>query len=278
MDDRGKVVALERPATRLAPLYGGITDMLVALGLEERIVARTAADDAPRLREIPAVGTHMRPNVEMLVGMDPDLVLQMGGRKDASRPLEAVERHGIATAFFLVRDFEDMFSVLRRVGALTGASDTAEDLIARMRGRLDAVAGVVAGAPRPRVFFEVRYPNLLCAGQGSIVDAVIRAAGGRNAIENKDKLVRLNEEALLALNPEVCLSQRGPMNQDPAPFAERPHFRTLDCVRTGRALVVDERLYSRPGPASVEAVERLARLLHPQASWPAAVDAKGGLQ
>jgi hypothetical protein len=32
-------------------------------------------------------------------------------------------------------------------------------------------------------------------------------------------------------------------------------------------LVVEESLFSRPGPRSVEAVEMLARFLHPDAGW-----------
>lgn len=245
------------------PLYGGVTDILLALGLEHKIIARTAADEAPELASRVSVGTHMRPNVELLVGLGPDLVLQMGGRKEAMLPLEAAERHGIATAFFQAHDFESLFSVIERVGALTGSDKQAQALVQDMRRRLQRVARAVAGRPRPSVFFEVRYPNLLAAGQGSMVNAVITAAGGGNSVSQPDKLVRLGEEALLKLNPEFCLSQRGPMNPDPIPLKQRSHFQTLDCVEQGRWQVVDERLFSRPGPGSVAAVEQLAAILHP---------------
>ena len=40
-----------------------------------------------------------------------------------------------------------------------------------------------------------------------------------------------------------------------------PEYATLPCVRNGRAFVVDEAIFSRPGPGSVTAVEELARLL-----------------
>lgn len=261
-DDRGREVRLQAPAQRVVPLYGGLTDILLALGLEQRIIARTAADDAPQLQERVSVGTHMRPNLELLVGLGPDLVLQMGGRKEAMLPLEAAERQGIATAFFQARDFASLFSVIERIGRLTGSEERARALVAVMRSRLQAVARSVAKGPRPSVFFEVRYPNLLAAGRQSMVSAVIEAAGGRNCVQSEDKLVRLNEEALLALNPDVCLVQHGPMNPNPTPLDERGHFRTLDCVAKGRWQVVEEKLFSRPGPGSVAAVEQLAGLLH----------------
>jgi len=261
-------VRLPAPARRIVPLYGGLTDILLALGLEGRIVARTAADHAPALADVPSVGTHMRPNLELLTGLGPDLVLQMGGRKEAMAPLEMAERLGMATAFFQARDFPSLFETIRRIGALAGAESEARGLTAAMQRRLEVVARKVAGLSRPRVFFEVRYPNLLAAGRASMVAAVIEAAGGGNCLTNEDKLVRLNEEALLELAPDVCLVQRGPMNPAPVPLGERDHFGSLGCVVGGRVAIVDERLYSRPGPGSVEAVEELAALLHPEAFSP----------
>ena len=52
------------------------------------------------------------------------------------------------------------------------------------------------------------------------------------------------------------------MNPAPQPVAERPHFKSLRAVRAGRILEVREEIFSRPGPRSIEAAERLGRWLH----------------
>ena len=128
--------------------------------------------------------------------------------------------------------------------------------------RLAVLEQRYAGQPPVRVFYEVRYPNLLAAGRASIVDETIRHAGGRNVLDAPQKLVRCNEEMLVALDPEAYILQQGPMNPAPQAPAERPHYRGLSAVRSGRVLLVDEHLFARPGPRSVEAAERLARWLH----------------
>lgn len=261
VDDRGLEVVLARPANRIVPLYGALADILLALDAGEAVLARTDADTAPELADRLSIGTHMRPNVELLAGLRPDLVLQMGGRKDASLPLLALERLGVSTAFFEARDFEELFSVIQRIAVLCGREARARELERSMRVTLDKARGLAGELPRRRVFYEVRYPNLLAAGQGSMVDALIRAAGGRNCLEGGERLVRLNEEELLRLDPEVCLTQQGPMNPAPVPFVERVHFRTLSCVRSGQTFVVDEKRFSRPGPQSADAALELARLL-----------------
>lgn len=257
---------LEAPARRIVALYGAFNEILVEMGLGGRIVARTVADeDLPEVAALPAIGTHMRPNLEMVLGVKPDLVLQMSARAGASEPVEALRRHGVPVAEFNPGSFAELFATIQAVGTLTGEPEAAGALVARMRARLEGVARCLDGAgARPKVFFEVRAQPLLAAGAGGIVDDVIRRAGGANAVSEAQRLVRLGEEALYGLDPDVYVVQRGPMNEAPQPLDRRPLLAALRAVRQGRVLEVDERLFSRPGPRSALAVEALARFLYPE--------------
>ena len=263
-DDTGREVRLPHPARRIVALYGAFNELLAAMDLTDRIAARTAADDEPAaIRALPVIGTHMRPSPEMVAAVAPDLVLQMEGRREAGEAVEGLRALGIPVAVFRVGSFGELFGVLRRMGTLTGEPQRAAALEAMLRARLDAVTARVADRPRPTVFFEVRHPNLLAAGADSIVTDIIARAGGRNCVTAEGRVVRLSEEELLRLDPAVYLLQRGPMNPEPEPPAARPHYATLSAVRNARVLNVDEARYSRPGPRAVDAVEELARYLHP---------------
>lgn len=276
-DDAGREVRLKAPARRVIPLYAAFTDMFTAMDRAVYVIARTKADTGNGLPpETPIIGTHMRPNMELVLALKPDLVLQMGGRAEAAQSVAALEKFAVPAAFFEVRSFSDLFSVIERVGILTGTENEAKTLVAALKKRLAAVAATIASAParRPSVFFEVRYPNLLAAGPDSLVTDIIRAAGGRNALVDEDapgavasrykgRVVRLSEEELIRLNPDFYCIQSGPMNKNPVPLAERPHFASLRAAKPGRNALVDEHIFSRPGPRAVDAVARLARLLHP---------------
>lgn len=206
----------------------------------------------------------MRPNLELVAGLAPDLVVQLAGRSDSLEPVEALARLNIPVAVFRATSFAELFAVIDRLGALLGAENEAKTLTASLTARLDRVQAAVASLPRPRVLFEIRYPNLLLAGQGSIVSEVIARAGGVNALANDTALVRASEEEVVRLNPEVYLVQRGPMNPEPMPLADRPQYRDLAAVQADRVFIVDEQRFSRPGPRLVDAVEELAVLLHPE--------------
>ncbi|MEJ2717756.1 MAG: ABC transporter substrate-binding protein [Deltaproteobacteria bacterium] len=263
-DDTGRTIRLEKPAERIIALYGAYNEILAAMGLGERLVARTKADGLPpSILAKPSIGTHMRPNVEAVLALKPDLIIQGAGRTDAMMPVQQLMRQGLKVAVFNPVTFAQLFSVMDRIGILTGERPKAQRLIESYRARLNAVKSRAARTGhRPKVFFEVRYPNLLGAGAKSIVNDVIEYAGGVNCVTLPKKLVRLDIESLIAFNPDLYVVQRGPMNRGPSRLSERPHFYLLDAVKTGRILYVDEQVFSRPGPRSVDAVEQLARALH----------------
>lgn len=265
-DDFGNRVALPMPAQRIISLYGAFNEILAAIGLEERIVGRTKADSLPpSIVSKPSIGTHMRPNIEVILSLKPDLIIQSAGRKEGAVMVDQLRKEGLCVAVFNPNSFESLFSVIRRLGILTGEGASAENLIGSLGQRLSVVEARLRGVKsRPSVFFEVRHTNLLAAGRGSIVNEIIERAGGRNCIGIQKKMARIGMETLIEMNPEVYVVQKGPMNQNPSLPSERDHFKVLDAVKKKRILMVDEQIYSRPGPRSVEAVESLAPFLHPE--------------
>ena len=267
-DDTGFTLTLEKPAQRVVALYGAFNELLLAMGMDKQIVGRTAADEhIAELRHLPQVGTHMRPNAELIVSLKPDVVLQLIGRREAETFSLGLRQLGIPVLLFRMDSFESMFSVLQRLGVLLGEEERCGQLEALYRKRLGDVSQALMNEKRVRVFYEVRYPNLLGAGRDSIVNDIIHRAGGSNVLSTEGRVVRINEEELIRHNPDVYIMQKGPMNPAPAPMDTRQHFATLNAVQSGRIRVVDELLFARPGPGAVEAVEQLARWLHPSINF-----------
>lgn len=261
-DDRGQEITLAAPPQRLVSLYGGLSEILIALGLKDHVVAHIQGDES--LTNIPTVGTHLQPNVEMILALKPDLVLQ-GGVPKGMPALKKLEAEGVPVAMFAPQDFPGLFSLIQRLGVLTGKGEAAAALNRDLQARLAHVAQRLKGLKPVRVFFEVRYLNLLAAGRGSMVNDIITRAGGVNIVESPQRLAPFGLEALLQAQPEVYVIQQGPMNKSPEDIYSRPYYQELRAVKARRVLVVDEGLFSRPGPRSAEAVEQLARFLHPEA-------------
>jgi cobalamin transport system substrate-binding protein len=264
-DDSGQTVVLAKPAQRIIALYGAYNEILAGMGLLDRLVGRTKADNQPpEIVSKPSIGTHMRPNVEMILGLQPDLIIQDAGAQEAMPGLEQLRQQGVVVAVFHPDSFDSLFTVIKRLGVLTGEPGRAESLIQKLQGQLAEVAEKLKGIQnRPKVFFEIRYPNLLGAGTASMVNDIIQRAGGVNCLTVPKKIVRLNLETVIDATPDVYLVQQGPMNPNPEKVNERPNYGILRAVQSGRVLVVSEELYSRPSPRAVQAVAQLAKFLHP---------------
>ena len=265
-DDLGQVIALKEPAQRIISLYGAYSEILFAIGAGDRLVARTSSDKfPPSILDKPSVGTHLRPNMELVLGLQPDLIIDAVGMKHGHEVIRQIQQKGLTVAVFQPRSFAELFSVIDRLGILTGEEPKAQALVNGQSSRLGQIdLRLAKSKDRPKVFFEVRYPNLLGAGQGSIVNDVILKAGGVNCLPNEKKLVRINIETLIDYDPDVYVVQKGPMNRNPGSPESRPNFQVLKAVQQGRVFFVDEYVFSRPGPRSVEAVEKLAAYLHPE--------------
>ncbi|MDR2744032.1 MAG: ABC transporter substrate-binding protein, partial [Desulfovibrio sp.] len=210
---------------------------------------------------LPVIGTHMRPNPELIVALRPDAVLQLAGRQEAQIQTEALRALGLNVLTFTMESFEDIFRVTEKLGLLLDRQAQADGRILDWKTRLAALRKSHCGRAPVRVFYEVRYPNLLAAGGRGIVQEIIAAAGGENVVRERKKLVRYSEEALIQAGPEVYIIQQGPMNPDAPPPRRRPHYKDLAAVRAGCVLYVDEKRFARPGPRAVAAAEELSRRL-----------------
>ena len=75
-DDQGTTVEVPSQPERIVALAPSITELLFALGLGDKVVGTPEGSDVPpRAGKLPNVGPFREPNIEMIVALNPDLVL-----------------------------------------------------------------------------------------------------------------------------------------------------------------------------------------------------------
>lgn len=262
-DDAGRTVVVEAPADRVVSVVPALTELISALGAESRLVARTRFDDAPELVSLPVIGGTVRPDVETLAALAPDLVVVW---RDVTREriAERIESLGIAVYRAEVQSVEDLWRHLRRLGTLLGAEERAGVLADSLQSSLAAVSRAVEGRPRLEVLYVLWPDPPRTAGPGTFVDEIIGWAGGRNVFADAPGAwPTVSMEELLVRDPDALIvaGTLGRDGEPPAWFRD-PGWRSLSAVREGRYLLVDDDLFVRPGPRVAEAAERLARFLH----------------
>jgi iron complex transport system substrate-binding protein len=98
---------------------------------------------------------------------------------------------------------------------------------------------------------------------------MIEAAGGDNVFADvKQQAVQATTELILARRPDVVLELRADPLDAPTRAREIAAWNALSslpAVRNGRVYYLDRQMTVVPGPRVAEAVELIARTLHPEA-------------
>jgi iron complex transport system substrate-binding protein len=265
-DEIGRQVAIKPDPRRIVSLAPNLTETLFALGLGERVVGVTSYCDYPaEARAKEKVGDTLRPNLERLIALKPDLVLIT-----TSSQLESLTRQlgQLGTPIYVTnpRTVVGVVESIRKLGGVTGAGARAEEIAAAMERRVDEVRRQVAGRPEPRVLYVLQNSPLITAGRDTFISDLIRLAGGKSISgEEAADYPQFSRETVIARAPEVIIipASHGTelVNED----AVRREFAATPAVRENRVARVNPDVIDRPGPRIVEGLEAVARALHPRA-------------
>ncbi|WP_309492925.1 cobalamin-binding protein [Candidatus Hecatella orcuttiae] len=271
-DDLGRTVTLTSyPPERIVSLAPSTTEILFALGLGDKVVGvDTYSDYPPEAADIePKVGGFANINIEVVVGLEPDLVLATGGVQE--KFVERLEELGITVIALSPQDMEDILNDIILVGEATGREEAAEKLVEELRQRIAAITEKTEAIPReerPKVYYEVWHDPLMSAGPGSFAHSLIELAGGVNIFEDAaTKYPEVSLETVLSRNPDVIIitPPDAPMpGVSPEELKARPGWSEIEAVKNDRIYQIHPDLLSRPGPRIVNGLEALAKAIHPE--------------
>jgi iron complex transport system substrate-binding protein len=284
----GRPLTFDAPPERAVAHDQNISEIMFALELQPRMVGLTGItgwykmtpDFEAAMADIPELAPKY-PTLENLLEVDPDFFfagwyygMQPGGEVTP----ETLGAHGIpvyvlsescihihgeqprASLDLLYRD-------VRNIAAIFGVDERASALIDAWQERVAAVREALAGAESVPVFlYDSGEDRPFTAGRYAMPTAMIEAAGGRNVMGNVEtSWGTVGWEAVLERDPAFILLVDYDIGGWEASWAflqEHPAVGGLAAVTEARMLPLRYGEIT-PGPANIDAIEKLARALHP---------------
>lgn len=265
-DELGRRITVPDDPHRIVCLAPSVTETVYALGLGDEVVGISDYTDyPPGARSKPSVGGPSNPSIEKIVSLRPDLVIATGGLS-GEKVAEELGHLGLPVYLVNPQSLQGILASIEHLGAALHRTRAAQVLVTRLEQRQAAVSARVAGLPRPKVLVVIWYDPVVTAGKTSFITDVIAAAGGRSVtadilqpwpeISLEEVLQRSPEDILLVHHAHGGIT--GEMLRNHAGWDQ------LVAVRDRHIIYVDDRLF-HPSPVVFDAMEELARELHPKA-------------
>ncbi|HKW89957.1 MAG TPA: ABC transporter substrate-binding protein [Candidatus Acidoferrales bacterium] len=273
VDGTGRRQRIPLEVHRIVSLASSLTEIIYALGAEDRLVGVSEqSDKPPAAKEKPDVGMSMNPSLEAIAGLKPDLVLMTAinrwqtedALKEMGIPVYGIEPHAV----------EETLQSITHIGDLIDAQEQARDVVANLQQRLDALKTTLAGVPPKSALFVVWEDPLISVGNRAFIADALRCAGAASVVRSRLEWPQVSMEEIVKLEPdyivfaksgadtseEIAADVRAQLKE----LREEPAWRNLRAVKEGHVAVVSDEV-NLPAPGLIDAIEQLARQIHPEA-------------
>ncbi len=195
-------------SARVVSVGGSTTETIYALGAQDQLVGTDTSSVYPaEAAKLPQVGYQRTLSAEGVLSLKPTLVIVSA---DAGPPaaIEQIENAGVKVVRVDGQNTEEStVNKIRRIAELMGKKEKGEDLIKQLESDIRAAKPLAdaAGSPKVAFIFSRGPGSVQVSGTNTPADAMIRLAGGRNAVTEFELYKPLTPEAMIAAQPDVIL-------------------------------------------------------------------------
>ena len=268
IDDIGRTVQIVGIPQRIISLSPSNTEMVYALGLQDKLVGVTSYDNyPPDAKNKPIVSDYSTVDLEKIVNAKPDLVLADSIHEKDTIP--ALEKLGITVYTMTPNNIDGILNEIKVLGRITGKTKESNDLVAGMQARIKTVIDITAkltDVQKPRVLFVTWHDPIWTAGNDTMIQYLINDAGGINIAADLKGYATITLESVVQRNPQiiVVMSSMGDQHSSLNYIKSNPQFASTDAVKNGQVVEIDADIFGRTTPRIVDGLETLTKILHPE--------------
>ena len=267
VDEVGRHVNMPAQVSRVVTLSPDLTETIYALGLEDKLAGDTNYCDTPPAAKLkPHIGTAQNPSLEAIVALRPDLVLASTSI-NRRETVDELAKLGLAVYTTNPHTVRGVLDSISDVAGVMGAANEGQTLVIQLRTRLDALRARLNDLPLAHVFFVVWEDPLITIGQNTFIADALKWAGAESVIIADQNWPQISFEEVVRVQPDYIVftsNHSGDSGKLLAELRSRPDWKGLHAVEFGHVVNVSDEI-ARPSAGLINAVEELARDVHPEA-------------
>ncbi|MEM7287184.1 MAG: ABC transporter substrate-binding protein [Actinomycetota bacterium] len=252
-------ITFETQPQRIVSLSPTATEMLFAVGAGDLVIA--VDDQSNHPPEAPMTDlSGFTPNVEAIIGFEPDLVVSSGLPEDIEAGLAEAGIPSMSLFFGAV--IEDTYTQIEQVGAATGHLGDAAELVAQIQADMAAIAADLPDLGEVTYYHELTG-DLFSATSSTFIGQIYSMLGLVNVADEADVdgfgFPQLSAEYILEQDPDlIFLADTKCCGESAETVAARPGWDQLSAVQNGNVIELDDDIASRWGPRIVDFLQVIA--------------------
>lgn len=245
----------------IVALSPSAAEILFAVGAGNQVSAVSEFTDyPPEASKKPVVGGFDGKTISMesILSFKPDLVYITDGMHNFM--IEQLDSYGIQYYLSKADSIATVEQEILDIGKITGHQSQAETVVSQMKQKIDGAMKQVQNQ-NCNVYYEVWNSPFISAGSKSYISDVLAVCGGKNIFNDiDDAYPMVSEESIISRKPDVIFipQSSGIRAED---VKNRSGWDSIPAVVNNRIFIIDDNVYTRPGPRVADVVAEISEKL-----------------
>jgi iron complex transport system substrate-binding protein len=180
IDDTSFLLHFANPPERIISISPSVTEILGVIDADSMLVGVSLYSYYPAtVKVLPKVGSYVKPNIEQIISLNPDLVVVSFDGAPRS-DVDKLRRLNINVAVLRSEKFSDIIKNINWLGEVLQHQEEAKEAAGNLESRYDQIRSLVKEIPKPRAFYSIALSPIVSVGAKSFINSLIHDAGGIN--------------------------------------------------------------------------------------------------
>ena len=243
---------------RIVVLDPATVEMIYMLGAEDKIVGvanleRSKVWPEEKVAKLESVGTFMKPSLEKIITLKPDLVITSALTDDNLN--NGLKSNNIESKRIQANSIEEIFTNFMEVAKMLGKENEANKIIAEKRAKLEEIKKMATG--NKKGLFVMSASPLMVFGNDNLPNDIMKLLNIKNIAENqKGRNPIVTPEFIIKENPDMIIT----LLPNPSQIvATNPQLKNVNAIKNSKFIVVNSSQILRGSPRTIDQIEEIAK-------------------
>lgn len=243
---------------RIVVLDPATVEMIYMLGAEDKIVGvanleRSKVWPEEKVAKLESVGTFMKPSLEKIITLKPDLVITSALTDDNLN--NGLKSNNIEAKRIQANSIEEIFTNFMEVAKMLGKENEANKIIAEKRAKLEEIKKMATG--NKKGLFVMSASPLMVFGNDNLPNDIMKLLNIKNIAENqKGRNPIVTPEFIIKENPDIIIT----LLPNPTQIvATNPQLKNVNAIKNNKFIVVNSSQILRGSPRTIDQIEEIAK-------------------